>query len=249
MHKESELQTEVLENLTETRHYRDWLCSLARPYLGDNPLELGCGNGDYAAHWLADGLERITLTEIDPVRYEMVRQRFANDTRVKFAQVDIESPQRADYSCMMSFNVLEHIENDVVALQAARELVQPGGYVFHLVPAFPVGMSRFDRLVGHHRRYRRRELVAKARQAGLEVERVHYLNAPGLVAWLLFMRLLRGVPRPGPLLTVWDSVVIPVERRIESIVKPPFGQSAVLIARNPVMAHNDQGGKAPLAGS
>ena len=233
MHNESELQTEILENLTETRHYRDWLCSLARPYLGDNPLELGCGNGDYAAHWLDDGLDRITLTEIDPVRYELVRQRFAGDTRVKFTQVDIEAPQRSDYSCMMSFNVLEHIENDQAALRAAAELVKPGGYVFHLVPAFPIGMSRFDRLVGHHRRYRKKDLERKARQAGLDVVRVHYLNAPGLVAWLLFMRLGRGVPKPGPLLTIWDSCVIPVERWIENRMKPPFGQSAVLIARTP----------------
>jgi SAM-dependent methyltransferase len=233
MQADSELQTEVLENLTETKHYRDWLCSLARPYLGDNPLELGCGNGDYAAHWLSHGLERITLTEIDPVRYELVRQRFAGDTRVKFAHVDIESPQSADYTAMVSFNVLEHIENDSAALSAARDLLLPGGYVFHLVPAFPFAMSDFDRRVGHFRRYRKRDLIRRAQAAGLEVEKVHYLNAPGLVAWLLFMRLLRGAPKPGPLLTVWDSCVIPVERRIERIVRPPFGQSAVLIARTP----------------
>jgi SAM-dependent methyltransferase len=233
LHNESELQTEILENLTETKHYRDWLCSLARPYLGDNPLELGCGNGDYAAHWLADGLERITLTEIDPVRYELVRQRFASDTRVKFTQVDIEAPERTDYTCMMTFNVLEHIENDVAALRAAGELVKPGGYVFHLVPAFPIGMSRFDHQVGHHRRYRKKELASKARQAGLDVVQVRYLNAPGLAAWILFMRLLRGAPKAGPLLSIWDNCVIPVERRIEQVITPPFGQSAVLIARTP----------------
>lgn len=233
MFGDSTLQTEILENLTETRHYRDWLCSLARPYLGEDPLELGCGNGDYAAHWLERGLERITLTEIDPVRYELVRQRFADDTRVKFAHVDIEAPQTADYTAMVSFNVLEHIENDGAALTAAHELLRPGAYVFHLVPAFPIGMSDFDRSVGHFRRYRRRELVAKAQRAGLEVVRVHYLNAPGLIAWLLYMRLLHGHPQPGPMLTVWDSCVIPIERRIERLIRPPFGQSAVLVARTP----------------
>jgi protein-L-isoaspartate O-methyltransferase len=36
------------------------------PYLGDDPLEVGAGAGDYAAAWLARGLERITLSELDP---------------------------------------------------------------------------------------------------------------------------------------------------------------------------------------
>ena len=230
---DSKLQTEILENLTETKHYRDWLCSLARPYLGDNPLELGCGNGDYADHWLSRGLERITLTEIDPVRYELTRQRFADDDRVKFTHVDVEAPQSADYTAMVSFNVLEHIDNDWAALRAARSLLRPGGYVFHLVPAFPIGMSDFDRQVGHFRRYRKHDLIWRAQDAGLQIEKVHYLNAPGLIAWMLFMRLLRGHPKPGPLLTIWDSCVIPVERRIERRVRPPFGQSAVLVARTP----------------
>ena len=57
-------QHRVLESLASAQNYIAWLASLARPYLGDDPLEVGAGAGDYAAAWLAGGLQRITLSEI-----------------------------------------------------------------------------------------------------------------------------------------------------------------------------------------
>jgi SAM-dependent methyltransferase len=230
---DSKFQTTALENLAETPHYRDWLTSLAKPYLGDNPIELGSGTGDYAAHWLAGGVERITLTEIDRERRAILETRFAGDPRVAVTSIDIFAPQSADYSAMVSFNVLEHIENDFAALKSAHNLLRPGGYVFHLVPAFPFAMSRFDRELGHFRRYRKKQIADSARAAGLIVDDVRYLNAPGLVAWFVMMRLLKGEPSPGVMLRLWDSKVIPSERWLETKTRVPFGQSVVLLARTP----------------
>jgi hypothetical protein len=41
-----------------------WLADLARPHLGDDPIEVGAGIGDYAAEWLTTA-PRITVTEAD----------------------------------------------------------------------------------------------------------------------------------------------------------------------------------------
>src|SRR2546423_5353586 len=60
---EAALQYRVLESLATARNYIAWLSSLARPYLGDDPLEIGSGAGDYAAARLAAGAERLTVTE------------------------------------------------------------------------------------------------------------------------------------------------------------------------------------------
>ena len=51
-----DLQLEVLETLADARNYNDWVSSLAFPYLGDDPLEIGSGLGDQAALWLERGL-------------------------------------------------------------------------------------------------------------------------------------------------------------------------------------------------
>ena len=41
----SQLQTDVLEGLSDARRYRRWLADIALPYLGDHPIEIGSGNG------------------------------------------------------------------------------------------------------------------------------------------------------------------------------------------------------------
>lgn len=235
-------QSQVLDELTAAPRYQAWLASLASPYLGDDPIELGSGHGDYAALWLREGLPRITLTELDPGRRALLASRFSDDPRVLVRELDLADVRPATHSAMVSFNVLEHIEDDVAALAAAATLVRPGGHVVHLVPAFPALMSRFDREIGHHRRYRRTAMARAAADAGLEVVRCHYLNAPGFIAWFVMMRLLRGRPGDGVALRLWDRLVIPLARWSESRVRAPFGQSVVLIARVPHQRPPDTGG-------
>jgi hypothetical protein len=100
-----------------------------------------------------------------------------------------------------------------------------------VVPAFPSAMSHFDRAIGHHRRYTRRTLWTAAERAGLTVEHLRYVNCVGLIGWYVTVKLLRGRPRAGLLLTVYDRAIVPWLRRIESRWEPPFGQSLLLVAR------------------
>jgi hypothetical protein len=99
------------------------------------------------------------------------------------------------------------------------------------VPAFEFAMSNFDRSVGHVRRYTKAILGAAFRDAALEPSVLRYVNAPGLPAWFVGMRLLRMTPGDGPILKFWDSTVIPAARAIEGHVAPPFGQSLLAVAK------------------
>jgi SAM-dependent methyltransferase len=227
---DSGLQSDVLEDLATARNYRRWLCSLGVPYFGDDVLEIGSGLGHYAADWADLGV-RITASEADPDRLAHLRATFADDPRVAVRELAVPIRESAAYSTVVAYNVLEHIPDDVGALGTFRGLLRPGGAVVLIVPAFPAAMSRFDREIGHQRRYTRDSLATALRAAGLQVERCHYVNAPGLLAWYVGMRLLGGRPKEGPLLTVWDRVVAPIESRLERYVRVPFGQSVFAVAR------------------
>jgi SAM-dependent methyltransferase len=228
---DSELQSFTLESLSSAVNYHPWLCDLVRPYLGDDPLEIGSGLGDYARSWLDSGSPRMTVSDLDPHRLDVLRERFAGDPRVDVAMLDVFTAAPAQHSCVVGVNVLEHIEDDTGALRAAARLVRPGGAVVMFVPAFTFAMSDFDRQVGHYRRYRTRSLATAYRAAGLEVERVHYVNAPGLLAWYAGMRLLKMTPQDGFTVRVWDKLVVPVARALERRVRPPFGQSVFAVGR------------------
>jgi hypothetical protein len=124
---------------------------------------------------------------------------------------------------------LEHIDDDVGALRSFADLIGPEGCIILIVPAFPVAMSRFDREIGHVRRYTLAGLDGVLRAAGLRPLVERYVNAPGLILWLVGMKLFRMRPRAGPILAAWDRLV-PTVARLEARRPPPFGQSLFTVA-------------------
>jgi SAM-dependent methyltransferase len=228
---DSALQSETLESLASVKNYHAWLTDLALPHLGDHPLELGSGLGGYAQAWLDAGVPQLTLTDLDPARSALLRSRFENEPRIEVEQLDIFDPPEARYSSLVAFNVLEHIEDDVGALRASHRLLIPSGAVIMFVPAFMFAMGRFDRRVGHFRRYTKRTLRAAYEAAGLEIEKIHYVNAPGLIAWLLAVRLLRMTPGDSAAVQLWDRTITRATRGVERRVAPPFGQSVFAVGR------------------
>jgi SAM-dependent methyltransferase len=211
-------------------NYIDWLAALCDPWLGDRPIEVGAGRGDYAERWRRPG-RTLVLSDADPRRYADLAERFAATPDVETRFLTAPVTESADYTAAVALNVLEHIEDDVSALRSFAGLVRPGGSGVVVVPAFPIAMSDFDRRIGHYRRYRRHVLRSRMTAAGLEPVTVHYVNAVGLFGWLLLIRLLRGRPRDGAALRLFDRLIVPVLRRLEHRWRPPFGQSVLGVAK------------------
>ncbi len=233
---DSWLQSDVLEDLSDARRYRRWLADLARPYLGQHPIEIGSGTGDFALEWVPSVVS-FTATEADEHRYPALRDRFREHpvVRTRFlllgAKADPDSAELR-HSAAVAFNVLEHIPDHVAALRAMGDLVEPGGAVVLIVPAFPSAMSRFDLAIGHQRRYTRRSLGVALASAGLVVEQLRYVNPIGLLSWYVTVKALRMRPRNGPLLRLYDRGIVPVARLADR-TRIPFGQSVFAVARVP----------------
>jgi SAM-dependent methyltransferase len=150
---------------------------------------------------------------------------------VAVRELDVTTSPEAEHFAVVAFNVLEHIEDDAGALRSARNLLRPGGAIVMLVPVFEFATSRFDLDIGHHHRYTKKTLGSAYRNAGIEVERLADVNAPGLLGWIVAMKWFRRAPSEGILLRAWDNVVVPVARRVEAIKAPPFGQSLFAVGR------------------
>ena len=137
----------------------------------------------------------------------------------------------SDHTSFISWNVLEHIEDDIAALQIASKVCMPGANVMILVPANQFLFSNFDREIGHFRRYTKKELARKAHVAGFTHIKVKSFNFIGYFYWLLMMKILKKSPRDTATLRNLDRIVIPVLRRLESLLPMPIGQSLVLYAQ------------------
>jgi SAM-dependent methyltransferase len=227
------LQRRTLESLTHAPNYNRWIAGLVFPFLGDDPLEVGSGLGDFAELWLAMGTPRITVSELEPEDVTQLCARFGDDERVDVRQLDLGSSldEAGTHSAVVLLNVLEHIEDDTGAVAAAARLVRPFGAVIVFSPAHPWAMSKFDRAIGHWRRYTQAELRSVLADAGLEADRVKHVNAPGLLAWALVIKLLHRTPTDTGALRVYDRLVIPFSCALERRLAPPFGQSLLAVGR------------------
>jgi ubiquinone/menaquinone biosynthesis C-methylase UbiE len=225
-------QHDVLEALSECANHRRWFAGFAKPYLGGHPIEIGSGFGDYALEWIP-AVDKYTATEADPALLAQLRQHMEAYPSVSVKQLLLPSSEQANHSCLVAYNVLEHITDDVTALRSMAQLVQPGGYVVLVCPAFPFAMSPVDVATGHVRRYTKRSMSAALTAAGLQVETVRYANSLGLVCYYTFTSLLRKAPSRGATMTIYDRLVVPLVQLLERAVRPPFGQSVLAVARVP----------------
>lgn len=113
----------------------------------------------------------------------------------------------AGAAAVCAFDVLEHLENDLSALQDWGRVLAPGGHLLLTVPAYQGLWGRHDDANGHYRRYRARPLRRLLSAAGFDVVRMTYFNtlllpAVALVRWsqrALNGRMTRPTATPGPL--------------------------------------------------
>jgi SAM-dependent methyltransferase len=229
---DQQVQSEVLEGLATAVNHRRWFVELALPYLGDDPIEIGSGLGDYALDW-APHLPKFTATEADPDRLVLLKERLADQTKIDVRELMLPTLDTANYSAAVSYNVLEHIEDHVGALRSISGLVRPGGRVIIIVPAFMFAMSPVDIATGHVRRYTKKSMAAAMTEAGLEIEKLHYANALGLLGYYMATSVFKLTPKEGAMVKVYDKLVLPVTKAAESLVRPPFGQSVFAVARTP----------------
>lgn len=222
----------VLEALAECANHRRWFAGFARPYLGEHPIEVGSGLGDYALEWVPR-VEKFTATEADPVLFRQLREIMAAYPTVTVRQLLLPTTERADHSCLVSYNVLEHIDDHVGALRSMARLVRPEGYIVLVCPAFMFAMSPVDIATGHVRRYTRKTMSKALTEAGLEVVEVRYANSLGLLCYYGWTSLLRRQPSMGGTISFYDRIVVPVVRLAERLLgnRPPFGQSVIAVAR------------------
>lgn len=129
---------------------------------------MGAGEGGLGA-WLAAAYS-YTGVEPDDRSRARAEERLAAVGRGRMLADRAElGDERFDLVC--AFEVLEHIEHDVEALEEWRGRLRPNGWVLLSVPAHERQYGASDRAVGHYRRYEHDDLVTRLGKAGYEVER------------------------------------------------------------------------------
>jgi SAM-dependent methyltransferase len=227
-----------LDALASARNYYRWIIARCREHLGRVVVEHGAGAGNFSLALLEAGVGHLAAVEPAGNLVPTLTERLAPwGRRASIWASTLEEFVVADHrlavDTIVSVNVLEHIADDRTTLRTMAALVRPGGSVIVFVPALPWLYGSLDRAFDHVRRYRRDELLAKARGAGLEVLDVHFINIVGVLTWFVMGRVLRRPTLTAASVKLFDRVAIPLISRIEGVWSPPIGQNLLLISRKP----------------
>ena len=137
---------------------------------------------------------------------------------------------------MICLNVVEHVENDRVALANMKNVLAAGGTAIVLVPQGQWNFGTLDQVLGHQRRYSKESLRKLAEDCGFVVKEIIEFNRVGTPAWFVNGKLLRR--RVFGLFQIWMlDLFTPVFRVIDPFLPfPGLSLIAVLERRKMVQA-------------
>lgn len=225
----------LLNNLTGTPQYLNWLGRLLRRHVGDSILEIGAGIGHLSARLMGRRL-RYLATEKDPLYLHALSNRFLRTPNVEVRRLDPAEPSdygelQSAFDTALSINVLEYLDDPASTLRSLHGALQPGGTLLALVPQGNWLFGSIDRTLGHRRRFSRRQLRELLEQAGFRIEKFYQLNRAGVPAWALYGRLLHRKKINKVTLKLFDKTVW-IWRLVDALLPWP-GLTLVAVARKP----------------
>lgn len=215
---------ENLEAMKHAQNYNTFLLDLVqRNLIGSEVLDFGAGAGTFA---LPLSTKNIAVACVEPDLH--LRENLSASRLTTYAGIDDVPVKSAD--CIYSLNVLEHIEDDRATLAALYERLRDGGRVIIYVPAFDVLYSKMDRLVGHHRRYRRDDLVEKMKSVGFQIDTARYIDSLGFFVALIYRWVGNdtGVISPASV-KLYDRFLFPLSRILDRLLLGSFGKNLLVV--------------------
>jgi hypothetical protein len=94
-----------------------------------------------------------------------------------------------------------------------------------IVPAFQSLYGPIDERLGHFRRYTKKSLTRVAERAGFRPAVLRYMNSFGFFGWWFNAHVAKKTAQSETQIAVFDTLVVPVLSRLESLLEPPVGQS------------------------
>ncbi|MBU0700587.1 class I SAM-dependent methyltransferase [bacterium] len=201
-------------------------------------LDVGCGPGTTIGH-----LEKFGRVMGIDVSYDAVKFcKGRGHEHIVCASAESLPMKDNSFSLITMLDVLEHIEDDMSVLCEIARICKPNGTIVLTTPAYQFLWGDIDEICKHKQRYTASELCNKLKAAGLQIERVSYMNALLLPVTWLSRRLKAVIGMGKPLQSPFDKcypawVTSTLESlfRLEAVFLKawdlPFGVSIICIAR------------------
>ena len=228
----------TLETIARADKFNKWMFDTIYPYCNGKILEIGSGIGNISQFFI-NANASITLSDIRENYCVHLKERFSRAPTlddvllINLTDPDFEEKYQQSektFDTVFALNVVEHIEDDVLALRNCNFLLKDGGTLLILVPAYQSLYCSFDQELGHYRRYTRKSLGKVFEENYFEIKHSSYFNIMGILGWVLSGKILKKKTIPEGQMGIYNKLV-PVFRIIDKIFLRAFGLSVILVGR------------------
>lgn len=224
------------ENLLVSKsavNFNDWMYSEIVPFLSGDILEIGSGLGTFSDKIVRDFFNnKIILSDINSGYLSSLKHKFKNFNNVNSIEFDwgtgrYDPSIKAD--SIFALNVLEHIEDDMLALENAYKILNDGGKLIILVPCHKFLFNSLDVTAAHFRRYSKKEINEKVGRTNFKVVEMKYFNFFSIFGWYINGNIFKKPLLNKGSVKLFDFLV-PVFKIIEkNILRKKAGISLIVV--------------------
>lgn len=233
---------ETLGAMESAPNYHNWLLDEFKPYFGKNIVEVGSGTGSITKKLLENNINKLFSIEPSEMVYNHLIKTIDSHLKEKKSTVNfqginsfltdaVEQLGNQEIDTFIYINVLEHVEKDDEELACIYSIMEKGGHLLIFVPALQWLFGTHDFNVGHYRRYYKKELRSKVEKAGFKVLKNNYFDFLGIIPWWFAFKVLKIKYLKDGQSKIYDKLVVPFERFVESRVPPLVGKNLILVAK------------------
>src|SRR5690606_6610600 len=132
------------------------------------------------------------------------------------------------FDTVFALNVIEHIEDDIRAVANCKSLLRRNGTLIILVPSYSFLFNRFDKELGHHRRYNIPHLKNLFIRNDLEIIHSQHFNFAGMLGWYFSGNILKKKTIPEGQIKIYNTLV-PMFRIIDKLLFNKVGLSTIVV--------------------
>ncbi|MCX2837482.1 methyltransferase domain-containing protein [Salinimicrobium sp. MT39] len=229
---------DTLQIISEANGFNNWMFQTILPFTKGKILEIGSGLGNISNFFLQTERE-IMLTDLRKEYCELLEVQFNSKINLLgIDQVDLVHPEfdyvykeyLGKFDTVFSLNVIEHIENDHLAIGNCKKLLNKNGHLIILVPSYQKLYNKFDKELGHYRRYTLENLSELFLENNFEILHKQYFNVMGIVGWYFSGSILKNKSIPSSQMKLYEKLV-PAWKMLDKIVKNRVGLSSIVVGR------------------
>lgn len=227
---------ETLEVISAAEKFNQWMFHTIQPFVNGKVLEIGSGIGNISLHFL-ESQYSIMLSDFRPEYCEKLKCEFSHYSNfLGVNRIDLVDPEFSNnysgllesFDTVFALNVIEHIEDDSLAIANCKKLLKKGGTLIILVPSYQVLFNSFDVELGHFKRYTIKKLEDVFKLNSMKVIHSQYFNFIGTLGWYFNGNILKKRSIPGGQMKLYNTMV-PIFKIIDKVFLNKVGLSTIVV--------------------